>query len=479
MAKMTREDAFRAGFENPLMGDIGPLQRIYGTVQALGEELGGADMGTPLGQRFAQRQRATKAEVKRLQKLREQFPEEFGRGMMMAQEQQDPYMLGLGLGTTGAMRPGVSTFSPVQQSAGTFSEELPIRELPAAASRQLSYSPAPEAPYYRTVPPEMGTSMRPMTPFQQNQVGLSTGRFGMEGYAPEMAGTDFESYGPMSRTGGAREFAGRATGFDRNMYEAWKQGQFNRMRGRPEPMGGDFTLEDLGQAVAPYRQGGLVYEPVGQGSALGQIAGPQGAPRLGYERGPIEGEWSDVLGISGPRAQNPRGWESVPGGTYVGGMDFGVTRDGMAAAPSGMPFDPRVAAGAAGLGYLFGLPNEQRVNTSAAQQAAGRQILPPVGIFSRQGATALSGQTPGAGNAFVAPAETQSRPARATGSKKAPPPQKGKTTEKSAKSQQAQGEFEPNFNYLVTRAIDQLLGQNEAERGREYQQYYATHPWPY
>jgi len=42
-----------------------------------------------------------------------------------------------------------------------------------------------------------------------------------------------------------------------------------------------------------------------------------------------------------------------------------------------------------------------------------------------------------------------------------------------------QDDWQGNFNYDVTRMIDALVGQNEAQRGREYQEYYATHPWPY
>ena len=38
-------------------------------------------------------------------------------------------------------------------------------------------------------------------------------------------------------------------------------------------------------------------------------------------------------------------------------------------------------------------------------------------------------------------------------------------------------QWEPNFNYLVTNAIDQLLGQRWAEEGRERQQYWETHPF--
>lgn len=177
-----RREAFEAGLRNPLMGDVGPLQRLYGTVSAIGSELGGADMGTPFGQRFAESQKGTKAEIKRLQALREKHPEEFGRGMMFAQEQMDPYMLGLGTGAVGGMRPmGATRFEPAGGGMPVRALEGPgeMRALPAPVRALPMQEAAPAAPYYRNVPPEMGTSARPMTPFQQNQIGLSTGRYGV------------------------------------------------------------------------------------------------------------------------------------------------------------------------------------------------------------------------------------------------------------------------------------------------------------
>lgn len=472
-----REEAFRAGLANPLMGDIGPLQRLYGTVQAIGSELGGGDMGTPFGQRFGESQKATKAEVKRLQELRKAHPEEFGRGMMFAQEQQDPYMLGLGVGSMGAMRPmGTTRFepaygeSPVQQIAG----RGPMDRLPAPAPRMLGgpqgmAEAAPVAPYYRNVPPEMGTSMRPMTPFQQNQVGLSTGRFGAQGYAPEMAVTDFESYAPggMGRTTTGPTPMNK---FDQNMMDAYRRGRMST--GASRGMYGEYTPEEMGSAIVPYRQGGLVYEPVGgpQGAAPRQIGGPQGAPRLGYERGPIEGQWSEVYGIGGPQGR--------PG--YGGGMDFGVTREGMAASPTGMRFDPRMAAAAigGGLGFMAGRGGERG--------QPQRYELPQMDIYGRVAPTGLSGQAPSAGSVFeqppireipVAPMGTTERAAggaakgptdKKAGGKGAPmPPTRPEDL-------RAEAPFDPNLNYLVTQALDRLLGGGEAERGRRFQQYYES-----
>lgn len=468
-----RQEAFRAGFENPLMGDIGPMQRLYGTVSALGEELGAGDMGTPVGKRFAERQKATKAEIKRLQDLRAAHPEAFGQGMMQAQEQMDPYMLGLGTGAVSGMRPmGTTRFapaygeSPVQQIAGRGQMEA----LPAPAPRMMAApQAAPVEAYYRNVPPEMGTSARPMSAYNQNMYGMTTGRYGPMGaqYVPEMAVTDFESYGPM----GARSTPGpyAPSGFDRNMLAAYRQGRYNRM-GRAPSMAGEYTPEEMGSAIVPYRQGGLVYEPVGgQGAAPRQVGGPQGAPRLGYERGPIEGEFTEVYGIGGPKAA-----------PYRGGMDFGVTRDGMAASPTGMRFDPRLAAAAVGggAGYMAGRGGEMgplpafnpNIPASGGGMTMG-QMYPVMPM----GATALSGQAPGAGTAF------EGRPEAPRGKSQLPPMEvKGKAGKKGKEQgPPAAAQFEPNLNYYVTQALDRLFGQNEAERGAQYQQYYATNPWPY
>jgi len=456
---MSRKAAFQAGFENPLIGASEPLQRLYGTVQAIGEELGGADMGTPVGTRFRERQKQSKAEAKRLADLREKFPEEFGRGQMMAQEQADPYMLGLGTMPFG-MRPGVAQGQRVVTGPGgrpmlAGPEMLEGEIMPPRAGY---LNAPPPAPFYRSVPPEMGTSTRPMTPFQQNQVGLATGRFGPQGYAPEMAVTDFESYGPM----GARPTPGpfAPSGFDRNMLEAFRAGRANYGRNvRPEPMGGGFTLEEMGQAVAPYRQGGLVYEPV-SGGAPG-VPGP--AMGRGMRPMMMEGEFREVPGL---------GY-----GGYGGGMDFGVTREGMAMSPTGGVFGPAMKGAAAGLaGYGAGQALDQFGGQAASPQAAaseGRLVgLPPIDVYGRRAATALSGAPVEAPAAFSGPVQQPAAPVqpvtkRVAGKKAGTPKPPSRPEELRAETP-----FDPNLNYLVTQALDRLLGGSEAERGRMAQQYY-------
>lgn len=256
--------------------------------------------------------------------------------------------------------------------------------------------------------------------------------------------------------------------FDENMFQAYLRGKFRLNapqsvgpivgeggENTARMMGMGYSSEDLGQAVVPYRQGGLVYEPVGQ---------PSGGPFLGYERGPIEGEFSDVYGIAGPRTGSAITAGPRP---YGGSMDFGVTREGMAVPPSGMMFDPRVAAGAAGLGYLAGLPGERETMAQAGGATPRGEVqLPPIDVFGPRGVSVLSGQPPSAGTAFEAPRRTttKSKP------KSAPRLQEARA------GGAGEAEFEPNFNYLVTAAIDRLLGQREAERGREYQQYYERNP---
>ena len=89
------------------------------------------------------------------------------------------------------------------------------------------------------------------------------------------------------------------------------------------------------------------------------------------------------------------------------------------------------------------------------------------------GATTLSGQAPGAGTAFEGPQAGERKPLL-------PPNEiKGKGAKKGKEQGPPAAAFEPNLNYYVTQALDRLFGQDEASRGAQTQQYYATNPWPY
>jgi hypothetical protein len=163
-------------------------------------------------------------------------------------------------------------------------------------------------------------------------------------------------------------------------------------------------------------------------------------------------------------------------------MDFGVTREGMAMSPSGMRFDPRLAAAAIGgaTGYMAGRGGEPRAE------------LPVMDVYAHRGPHAYGPEMPrnygpemslmslpnnpmqgSAGGATLRSENMPMSPAEARTSKS----KGGKKGEKAASQQQAQ--FEGNLNYYVTQALDRLFGQGEAERGRQYQEYYATNPWPY
>ena len=98
----------------------------------------------------------------------------------------------------------------------------------------------------------------------------------------------------------------------------------------------------------------------------------------------------------------------------------------------------------------------------------GSQQLPPIDIY---------GQNP-LGAMEAAPVARKAAPAAKAqkGGKKAAPTPPKKPAEMS-KEQAA--EFEGNLNYYVTQMLDRLTGQDEAGAGRRYQEYYATHPWPY
>ena len=501
----TRTEAFQAGQENPYIGSVGPLQRLYGTLGAIGEELGGSDMGTPVGTKFKARQTQTKAEIKRLQELREKHPEEFGRGQMMAQQQADPYELGLGLGTLGMMTPyGRTTFD----MAGGGETPEGIFRTPELGFRPRGRGPGPEGATINAgfdVP-------RGMNRFEANQYYMTHGIPGDEIYyrsnppmpyptsrnafeeasvlaanrtRPSPAPANYDYQGP-SMPGPVSQRP--MSDFDRaSMGANWSgqgKGQYGRFvpgqRTGPGAVPLDYTLDELGQAVGPAmgrgmvpQRGGLPMMAQGEGIPYGEfrdvtgnvLMGPEGrgaggpspmgasmATRMGQEGAyQYEPSIASRMGYGAyqyePVAAAPRG--SIPmfayPGAVAGVMGAKSYFGGQGPAPSGAVGQPQLGP------YDFGrMPGPQGMETMQGFRNYGPP-MPPQGGGARRG-----GAQRAADRGVPMPPR---RPAEL--------------------SQPQQGQFEGNFNYDVTRAIDALLGGNQAEAGRQYQEYYANNPWPY
>jgi hypothetical protein len=349
---------------------------------------------------------------------------------------------------------------------------------------------APVAPYYRNVPPEMGTSMRPMTPFQQNQVGLSTGRFVTQGYAPEMAVTDFESYAPggMGRTTTGPTPMNK---FDQNMMDAYRRGRMGT--GASRGMYGEYTPEEMGSAVVPYRQGGLVYEPVGQqGAAPRQIGGSQGGglPTMAQGRGMrptlIEGEFSEVP----PQGQIPYGMGYRPNFTMEGGPytpSMGAAEQFGAGTQRGYRGFGPLGAGlglAAGPGVMYMADRTERpVSSLSNNPMQPSNIAPASPLYgtSPEGYPTF-GIMPGAeGMNFInrsrqgaGPEMPKGAGRRAAGGGAAGGGQRAVPLPPTRPEGLGDTGWEGNLNYLVTSLIDRISGQGEAERGRRTQQYYQN-----
>jgi hypothetical protein len=511
----TRSEAFQAGQENPYIGSVGPLQRLYGTLGAIGEELGGSDMGTPVGTKFKARQSQTKADIKRLQELREKHPEEFGRGQMMAQQQADPYELGLGLGTLGMMTPyGRTTFD----MAGGGETPEGIFRNPELGFRPRGRGPGPEG-----APINAGFDVpRGMNRFEANQYYMTHGIPGDEIYyrsnppmpyptsrnafeeasvlaanktRPSPAPANYDYMGP-SVPGPVSQRP--MSDFDRASMGANWSGQGKGQYGRFVPgqrtgtfREGDFppySPEEMGQAIEPYRAQTQV-QPQGTGGAnYPYRPGPVGFQLLPpYERGGLPtmarggeipyGEFRDVTGnvLMGPEGRGAIGYN--PGAMMGQRMGQGAYQY----EPVGMPPRGGFPLSAAELlktaqiaGPIGGLAEFARLNYNRPGVSAGPYdfgMMPgPQGMEAMQ-------NLPAAPQGIMAAPSGGGKSASRGGGKKAagvPMP-----TRRPAEISQPQGQFEGNFNYDVTRAIDALLGRNEAERGRQYQEYYANNPWPY
>jgi hypothetical protein len=532
-----RQEAFRAGYENPLMGANEPMQRISGTISALGEELFGSDMGTPVGEKFRARQKQSKADVKRLQELRAEYPEEFGRGRLMGQDALDPYMFSLyppypamGVGY-GAQREMQSVMPKMLPSGQILEGELippqprlpapPMRREMAGQTNQFEQNAVSAMQRGRR---GFGYGYQPPSYFEEGGQGFypSIDDFveldvqrNPEGYYDRMAQ---EQASALNRAGRNREAMhplygananrpnygevpeGYVSPFERMAAPGMRnvgmpgpapfaegpagKGYFGNM---PNPGVRSDIRQEIGQGAGMPR---LRYEPVGQqgGAMVPSMRGgisemPAGAganlPVMARGRGVVptelQGEFSEVYGLEGPRG-------AAPG--YSGSMDFGVTRDGMPAMAGGRGIDPRVAAAilsGAG-GFAAGVSTDRRgeigalppfnPNIPVPRERMGFEGMYP--LTRIEGATPLSGGAPGAGTAFEAPAAQKAVEAPAQ-RKAATKPVAARAKKQGGKAKEVplpprrdpqEAGFDPNLNYYVTQALDRLLGQNEAERGR-------------
>lgn len=558
----TKAEAFRAGQENPYIGDIAPLQRLYGTIGAIGEELGGSDMGTPVGTKFKERQSATKAEIKRLQELRAKHPEEFGRGQMLAQNEADPYELGLGLGGVGGMAPySRTTFSMLggegspqgifRAPAGGFygSEAFPTdvaslyaarpgrsaftqtagreagaaggpRALGGAGTPALNYEVVPEAAgpagsfdqnmmaAYRRGAAGSRAPGRPQAFRPEDFLAIEQGPYPTSRNAYEGNMVQAQRRGMPSPAPAFYDYEGPAgpgpiidrpvSGYDRNMLD-WARGQ-RQVPGRTGTFReGDFppyTPEEMGQAVAPYRPQTMVE---------GGMLPPGGLPaRAGYDvpsyryvgseadrfpRGEYQapsgayGEFRDVTGnvLRGPQGQGAIGYD--PGATMGYRMGANAYKYSPQAAGRGIPNWAYPAAGAATLPFYAqhyaNLPQQGDVRGAIGTQGQGMMYdfgIPPgaEGMDTIDRFRNYGPEMPTQG-AMTAPRGAAPRgPAKKQKAAGVPTP-----PTKPQELQQTQPQWEGNFNYDVTHMIDQLVGGNQAQKGREYQEYYANNPWPY
>lgn len=475
-------EAYRAGASAT---GIPGLDRIRSFLRGIGQEVSEPSMG-PLGERYRQTMDDYRARQEAARRLQERYPEAFRAGRLgtvgnlpgaeavfMAQ----PGIAGMaGAGRAGARealesRLGSSAALPAPAPSileGEFSE--------AASPLALGYQApkAPVSPYYRKVPEAMGTSTRPMNAFQQNTYGMTTGRYGA-GYAPEMAVTDFETYGPRSTNTGRSQWSGATNAFDRNAFEAWKRGRENAFRKRQagQPVIGEggeetarmtgqgYTPEDLGQAIV--RRDGS--EPAFNGPRSADVARmareeyqtPRSTEMTTFRpRMPrstlIEGEFSEVPGGGGIGGMPPRG----PGG--IGGI--GGPED--AGLGSRLPMFARNAAGlAGGIGaYKLGQTAYDRAmdvlnRPPVMSEDTNRKVmLPPIDIRSRSG---TSGPT--APSATAPSAAPKTRPTR-----KAAPSRAARAAEDNRRYWGDWRDVEPYASDPIGAFIDELTGQQKMAR---------------
>ena len=432
-------------------------------------------MGTPVGTKFKARQAQTKADIKRLQELREKHPEEFGRGRMLAQEAADPYELGLGLGTLGMMTPyGRTTFD----MAGGGAAPQGIFRNPELGFRPRGRGPGPEG-----APINAGFDVpRGMNRFEANQYYMTHGIPGEDIYRRSNYGGELPGYTPRGRfpsPGGEPIEMGapywpNAVPRDMNRFQA---NTYGMSYGRPGDTMHRFSNMDFVPENVPGQFGPLA--PRGTTMPASQRGG---LPMMVEERGIPYADYRDVTGnvLRGPEGQRAGG--PIPmGASMATRMGEGAYRYEPVRMPprGGFPYGEAALTGAA-IGGPAGIAmwNYNRPGVSATPQGGQPQIGPyDFGMMpGPQGMEAMQNLPAAPQGIMAAPSRGGPSASRGGGKKAAGVPMPSR---RPAELSQPQGQFEGNFNYDVTRAIDALLGQNQAERGRQYQEYYANNPWPY
>jgi len=204
-------------------------------------------------------------------------------------------------------------------------------------------------------------------------------------------------------------------------------------------------------------QGSISYAPEG----MAQIPYSPNLPVMASGRGmvptEIPGEFYEVRGLAGPREMGPLGaaGERMVPPNADRGMPYG--RAAMMAGPAAAALYNSPLQGEVGNAldpYGFGLgstaPNRTMQEIWPIGPAERQRKLPDMAIRGRkaEGQKAKSSQAKGQQTKSSQPETRRAEP---------PVAEQG---------------WEPNLNYLVTSALDRLFGQNEAERGRAFQQYY-------
>jgi len=500
-----QEEAVAAGERNVVPGQAW----IEALIRGIGREMVENSMGgAPFGQ-------ATREELGSLgyeQMLREQYPEEFARGRLYGSEAFPTDVASLY-----AARPGRSAFTQIAgREAGAAGGP---RAIGGAGAPALNYEPVAAAPrgsfdanmmeaYRRGAAgsraPGRPQAFRPEDFLAIEQGPLPTSRNAFEANAvmaqrrgmPSPAPAAYDYEGPA----GPGPFIDRPRSrFDENAMAAYYRNQGKGEYGPyvpgrrtgPGAVELDYTPEEMGQGVA-LRQGSM---PMAQQGGVPAVRGGLPTFARGEYQAPYGayGEFRDVTGnvLRGPAGSDRLGYSPIArelppemaggapevGGEYrpgYGGADRSMLSRAVGAAIPG-----------AGMGTLGMMPilseDQQRRNRfTLPPMHIGRNYGPPIPYERNYGPPMPEERNygpPMSEEAPVAPGRS-ARPVLPRQDVKSKG--KRKATGEPMQLPGAQGDqFEPNLNYYVTQAIDRLMGQDEANRGKDYQQYYATNPWPY